>query len=171
MRLPFFGILEYSQTQSRLAGFQRMREVDLPLPYARRPFPGVLSGGVPSRAELEAAKAAGFCRLVDLRTPAEIGAEPALAQELGLDYVLIPIGGAQDLTILNARRLAEAVRDAAQEPVIVFCRSGNRVGALFAVKAGLLDGAAPEAALALGESAGLADPGTAAAIRAMLAAD
>lgn len=146
-----------------------MPDVNPPLPFGREPFPGVLTGGAPSRAQLESAKSQGFRCIVDLRTPAEVGPEPELAKALRLDYVLIPIGSASDLTILNARKLAEAVQDAAEGPVIVFCRTGNRVGALFAVKAGALDGVDPDTAIELGKRAGLTDPGMATAIRAMLA--
>ena len=45
---------------------------------------------------------------------------------------------------------------AGAEPLILHCASGNRAGALLALKAFFVDHAAPDAAIQLGESAGLA---------------
>jgi len=73
---------------------------------------------------------------------------------LGMTYVSIPIAGAADISEENARRLAE-VLDVGADPVVVHCASGNRVGALFALKAYYVDGKTPEEALALGKAAGV----------------
>lgn len=45
--------------------------------------------------------------------------------------------------------------DVTRYPIAVACSSGNRAGALLAVESFWLDGVSPEAALALGKSAGL----------------
>lgn len=126
------------------------------LPNAGMPLPGVVTGGQPTSVHLQALAESGFTTVINLRLEEEedFSSEIAEAESLGLKYVHIPIGGAEDLTPDNARSLAEAM-DAANGPVAIHCRSGNRVGALLAVKAAWLDGTSPEEALELGLDGGL----------------
>jgi protein tyrosine phosphatase (PTP) superfamily phosphohydrolase (DUF442 family) len=73
-----------------------------------------------------------------------------------MSYVRIPVAGAADLTRINVELLDTALRVA--EPagrVLLHCVSGNRVGALLALRENWLYGASPEDALALGRAAGL----------------
>jgi len=128
------------------------------LPDARQPLPHLLTGGQPSAAQLEAIAAAGYRTVIDLRPEGEPGAppdEPERVAALGLRYVRIPVAGAGDLTADNARALDALLDQEAVYPVVIHCGSGNRVGALLALHAAKLEGAAPEAALALGLDAGL----------------
>lgn len=126
------------------------------LPQAGQPFPDVATGGQPSPAHLRDAQARGFRRIVNLRPHSEpIGYdEAALAAELGLDYVNIPIAGPGDLTSDNARALDVALQGAGG-PVLVHCASSNRVGALLALRAQQLQGQSVEDALAVGRAGGL----------------
>ena len=126
------------------------------LPNARQTFEGVLAGGQPSPDQLEAARAAGFRTVINLRVPGErdTHGEPERVEALGMSYVSIPVQGADGLTEENARRLARALEEA-EYPVIVHCGSGNRVAGLFALKAFYLDGKSAEQALAIGAQAGL----------------
>lgn len=126
------------------------------LPNARRPSPDLLTGGQPSPEQLEALAAAGYTTIIDLRTEGEKGApadEPEQVEALGLAYVRIPVAGADGLTEANAREL-DRVLEAAAGPAVIHCASGNRVGALLALRAHL-DGATPEVALEHGLDAGL----------------
>ncbi len=130
----------------------------LAIPEARVPADGLLTGGQPTREQLVRAAELGYRVVIDLRPAGEAGrlaGEETIVTGLGMRYVHIPIAGAQDLTEANARRLDEALRRAAGEPVLFHCASGNRVGALLALEAALVDGVAPEEALALGKRAGL----------------
>lgn len=129
------------------------------LPNGRRPAPELLTGGQPSPEQLEAIAAAGYRTIVDLRPEGEPGApadEAARAAALGLAYVRIPVAGAGELTEEKVRALDLAL-DAAEDagPVVVHCATGNRVGALLALRAALLDGVPPDAALEMGLGAGL----------------
>jgi len=135
---------------------------DLEIPNATIPFPDVLVGGQPTVAQLESAAAVGVRTIVNLRPEKELGiydtsgrAEAAIVEHLGMRYVLIPVQGGADLNEENARRLAEALEAPDALPAMVHCASGNRVGALFALKAAWLDGASAEAALELGLGAGM----------------
>jgi protein tyrosine phosphatase (PTP) superfamily phosphohydrolase (DUF442 family) len=80
--------------------------------------------------------------------------EPEKIAELGMRYVSIPVDGKAGLNEENAAALAAAL-DEADRPVLVHCGSGNRVGALLAVKAFWLDGASAEEALEIGLAGGV----------------
>ncbi len=127
------------------------------IPNAKMPVKGILTGGQPSVEQLDTAAQAGYRTIVNLRAPGEQGSwdEAMKAAELGLRYVAIPIGGADGLSAENARKLAEIVDDPSALPAMVHCASGNRVGALFALKALHVDGADAENALTIGREAGL----------------
>lgn len=130
----------------------------LDVPNACAPQDGICTGGRPRPEHLRQAKERGVRRVVNLCPPDEACDydEAAVVAALGLDYVNIPVAGPADLTPENARKLAQAIRDAsATRPVFVHCASGNRVGGLFALKARYVDGLDAERALAVGRSAGL----------------
>lgn len=126
------------------------------LPQAGQPFADVATAGQPSPEQLRAAKARGLKRIVNLRPHSEpIGFdEAALAAELGLDYINIPVAGAGDINLDKARALDAALQNAGG-PVLVHCASSNRVGALLAVRAHALHGKNLEDALAIGRDGGL----------------
>ena len=69
-------------------------------------------------------------------------------------YHHLPINGAAGITFENAEAFGRLM-DASDGPIMVHCASGNRVGALFAIKSYRVDGASAEDALALGYRAGL----------------
>lgn len=128
------------------------------LPNARIPESGMLTGGQPTAAQLEQAAAAGFRTVINLRADGEDGelaGEAAIVADLGMRYVRIPMSGPADLTEANARLLAETLDAEGAGPILFHCASGNRVGALLALKAAVVDGVPAEQALALGKTAGL----------------
>ena len=120
------------------------------------PLEGVLTGGQPTDEELAALRDAGYQTVINLRMPDEKGTqdEPETVAALGMTYVSLPVDGAAGLTDENAAALAAAL-DQAARPVLLHCGSGNRVGALLALKAFKLDGASAEEALEIGRGAGL----------------
>lgn len=129
----------------------------IPLPNAREPAPGLLTGGQPTDEQLRAAAAAGYKTIINLRPAAEMPGvdESGLVDSLGMDFVSIPIGGGADLTEENARRLDRALSLAKPGSVMIHCASGNRVGALLALRANLIQGVPGSEALSLGKAAGL----------------
>ncbi|MCA9557653.1 MAG: hypothetical protein KC583_03715 [Myxococcales bacterium] len=124
---------------------------------ARYPFPGVMTAGQPTPAQMKAAVEAGYRLLINLRGHGEVDVDeaPGRAESLGATYVHIPVDGPSGVTLENARRLAAALADADARPAMVYCGSSNRVGALFALKARFLDGASVDEALEQGRAAGL----------------
>lgn len=95
-------------------------------------LPHVITGGQPTAAQLKALKEAGGAIILDARDPMEPRPfdEKATAQQLGLEYVNIPINSAalEDATI---DRILELLRKSGDKTVFFHCSSGNRVaGAL-----------------------------------------
>jgi len=125
------------------------------VPNGRVPYEGLLTGGQPSPEQISEIAARGFNTVINLRTEAETpNTDAAFVESLGMAYIAIPIGGAEDLNEENAKRLAQAL-DEAEEPILLHCGSGNRVGALIALKAYYVDGETAEAAFAAGQHAGM----------------
>lgn len=130
----------------------------LDIPNACSPARGLCSGGRPRPEHLQAARDKGVRTVIDLCPPGEAADydEAALVQALGMHYVNIPVAGPADLTRENAQKLAAAMHEAGTgHPVLLHCASGNRAGALLALKARFVDGKSAAEALALGRAAGL----------------
>lgn len=125
------------------------------VPHARQPIAGVITGGQPSLDQLRRARDAGVTTVIDLRTATEERLDPQAVEALGLRHVSIPVAGSDGVTEANARAMADALTGVEEGRTIVYCGSGNRVGALFALKALHVDGLGPEEALAAGRAAGL----------------
>ena len=121
----------------------------------KAPFDGILTGGQPTTEQFETLAGLGYKTIINMRGTGENGStDPAVVESLGMTYVSIPIAGAADVSEENARKLAKALA-ANEHPVVVHCASGNRIGALFAMKAYYVDGKTPEEALAIGQAAGV----------------
>lgn len=130
--------------------------VALGVPNAREPVHGLVTAGQPTPDQLDGLAAAGYTRFISLRPATESGAgwEEARA---GADWAFtrIPVSGAADLTRANVEALDRILDEANGSPTVLYCGSGNRVGALLALRAYWLDGASPTDALELGRAAGL----------------
>lgn len=118
------------------------------------PVDGITSAGQPDRAALEVFANSGYAAVIDMRTPGENRGfdEPAAVEDLGMGYVAFPIGAA-DITLDKAKELDELLATYDQ-PVLLHCGSGNRVGALLALREFLASGD-PELALEKGRDGGL----------------
>ncbi|HEY0938954.1 MAG TPA: sulfur transferase domain-containing protein [Steroidobacter sp.] len=132
--------------------------VRLDLPNMQHPQEHRIVSGAIGAADLGRLHAAGVKHLVNLRTAEESpGFDEALvAGGLGIHYHHIPIDGPASLTLDNARKLDAALAAAGDELTLVHCGSGNRVGALIAVREALLRGRSLEEAIAEGKRWGLA---------------
>jgi uncharacterized protein (TIGR01244 family) len=130
----------------------------LPLLNARVPLAGVLSGGQPTEEQIALAARAGFRTVINLRTDQESGFEweREAVEKSGMRYIRIPVAGASGLTHGNAERLDRELEQALESgPVLLHCASGNRIGALLALRAAWLEGVDPEKALQYGRESGL----------------
>jgi len=130
------------------------------IPNARTAADQILTGGQPRDEHLQQAKDNGVKVVMNLRTQAEekeFATEAAKVESLGMKYVHLPIDGktGDGMNEENARKLAEVL---AEKPALVHCTSGERVGALFALKAFYVDKLPADVALKVGKDNGLTMP-------------
>src|SRR3546814_16710026 len=76
----------------------------------------------------------------------------------GIGYHNLPIHGADDLTQARVTQFDQLLQDAGDQSTLVPCASSNRVGAMIALRAALVDGRSPDEALAEGRRWGLKRP-------------
>ncbi|MBA2077395.1 MAG: hypothetical protein BGP10_06025 [Rhodanobacter sp. 68-29] len=128
------------------------------LPHQCCPENRLFCGGQPDEAQLAdfAAAHPGGC-VINLRPASETGDwdEAAVAKRLGLAYASVPVAGPQDLTQANAAAFARALEAHRGSPMLIHCATGQRVGALLALKAAWVDGCGTADALVAGRSGGL----------------
>ncbi len=124
----------------------------------RQPAPTVWVGGQPTAADLAQMRARGVTMVVNLRSDKETAASPyderRAAEALGMRYETVPVAGAPGVTFANAGALARLLAEAGSDPVLLHCKSGNRVGALAALIA-VAEGQDRTEALARGRRYGL----------------
>jgi uncharacterized protein (TIGR01244 family) len=127
------------------------------IPNSTQPSAGVLIGGQPDEAALGQAADAGIRVVVNLRGEDEQldFDEAGLVSDLGMTYLQLPIAGASDLTPENVRAFSDLLAAIGDQPVLMHCSSGNRVGALYALHAGMYQGMDVEAAIEFGRAHGL----------------
>jgi uncharacterized protein (TIGR01244 family) len=131
--------------------------VDLRLPNMRQPAQHRIVSGAIDATDLGRMRAAGIKHVINLRTAKESTDfdEARIAAGLGLHYHSIPIEGAQSLTRENAAKLDELLKLVGDEPTLVHCGSGNRVGAMVALREAWINGKSTDAAIAEGKRWGL----------------
>jgi uncharacterized protein (TIGR01244 family) len=111
----------------------------------------------PSAEALKALPGSGVRAVIDLRPDAETPEldEKAVVEGVGMKYRSLPIAGKADLTQQNVATFDQLLKASESEKVLVHCASGNRVGALMALRARWLQGKSAEESLAIGKAAGL----------------
>lgn len=123
---------------------------------ARSPAPGIVSAGRLAPGDAERLRDAGVRQVIDLTPDAETPGfdEAAAVRDAGLAYSNLPLRGGQDLTRDNVIAF-DRLMNAANRPVLVHCASGNRVGAMAALRAAWVDNKPTEEAIAIGKAWGL----------------
>jgi len=113
------------------------------------------TGGQPSPEQFIALAELGIKHVVNLRPQQEQHwNEAELLSSLGIQYHFIPVLGAQGVTAANAKRLSDILSSLNDEPVLLHCASGNRVGALIALSS-KANGLNTEQSIAKGKEWGL----------------
>ncbi len=122
-----------------------------------QPSPGLLTGGQLSKEQMTQLHQLGYRTFINLRQADEPGTgwEEEFAAAEGIVFHRLPVAGARGMTQKNAQQLALLLEEAGDEPVAVYCASGNRVGALLALKAHYVDGVNAEEAVVYGVKAGM----------------
>jgi uncharacterized protein (TIGR01244 family) len=123
--------------------------------YRFEPVDGITAAGQPKEDGLEELAESGYAAVIDLRTEDEDRGldEQVVVNKLGMEYVSLPIDGRNAVNFENAAKLDE-ILGRYEQPVLIHCGSGNRVGALLALRE-KMHGADDEDALAFGRSAGM----------------
>jgi uncharacterized protein (TIGR01244 family) len=120
------------------------------------PVDGITATGQPTEAALKIFAEAGYVAVIDLRMAEEdrgMDDEPAAVEAAGMSYVSLPVAGADGITFGNSSRLDEYL-SSFDGPVVVHCASGNRVGALLALRQSQ-KGDDDETSVAYGKKGGL----------------
>ncbi len=128
------------------------------LPNGQVPFDGTLTGGQPTIDQIKQAGGTGFKTVINLRADNELpdpDQELTWVEDAGMKYIHIPVAGAEGFTLENTKVFAEVLSKPENYPLIVHCKSGQRVGALFVLKAFLIDEKSMEESLEVGGRAGL----------------
>lgn len=130
--------------------------MSLGITNVRKPSDRLVTGGQLTQEQMMALQEQGYVNFISLRPVAEEGAgwEEEFAATRELSFTRIPVAGAAGVSREAAERLAE-VLGSSDSGAVVYCKSGNRVGALLALKAHFVDGQNPEDALQFGLDAGM----------------
>lgn len=122
----------------------------------RQPRPYILASGQPTQEQLGALSRQGIKHVVNLRPASELDWDEARrVRSLGMNYISIPVGGADDLTEENARRLDHAIGVIGRDPALIHCSSGNRVGALTSMREAIVGKKSARQAVSTGKRWGL----------------
>ena len=122
---------------------------------AVQPVENITSAGQPDDAALKVFADSGYVAVIDMRGPDEDRGldEVSAVAEHDMQYISFPVVGGDAISYENAQEL-DKLLGGIDGPVLVHCGSGNRVGALLALRASL-GGADDEEALEYGRSAGM----------------
>lgn len=117
---------------------------------------GVISAGRLTSKDLPRLKQAGIEHVIDLTPDAETPEfdEASEVRAAGMEYSNLPLRSPADLTPQNVAAFDQLLREA-KRPVVVHCASGNRVGAIAALRAAWIEGKSVEEAIAIGKQWGL----------------
>ena len=123
--------------------------------YRFEPADGITAAGQPNENGLKELAKSGYAAVIDLRGAGEDRGldEAKVVEDLGMDYVSLPIAGPGAINFENAQKLDQILGNY-DEPVLIHCGRSNRVGALLTLRE-KLNGAKGEDALAFGRSAGM----------------
>jgi uncharacterized protein (TIGR01244 family) len=112
-------------------------------------------GGQPTEADLKTLAKSGIKTIINLRGIGEFSefAEKAKVEALGMNYIAIPINGADGVNKDNLILFSAAIKN--KNKTFVHCASGNRVGAMFALDAYYNNHSDVEEAIDIGKKSGL----------------
>lgn len=119
------------------------------------PNENLMVGGQPTINDFHLMKSLGITQVVNLRPNSETidFDQVALLQQLEMTYTVIPVTEIETFTPEKAEQLKKILT--LNQPTLVHCASGNRVGALIALQAFWLEEASAQDSLDKGLQAGL----------------
>ncbi len=124
-------------------------------PYFRPDEQTIVCGAL-NQEKITALAKSGVELIINLQPEVELDFDEATAVSLaGMAYEQLPISGADDLKQLNILAFDNILRQYHGKKVAMHCKTGNRVGAAIALRAGWLRGRKMETAMERGRSHGL----------------
>ena len=120
------------------------------------PVDGITSSGQPDAAALEVFANSGYGVIIDMRGPDEdrgMDDFEGAVEATGMQYLAFPVVGAEQVSFETAAKLDEVLQGI-DGPVLMLCGSGNRVGAVLALRQSL-NGASDEDSIQFGKDAGM----------------
>jgi len=113
--------------------------------------------GQPKASEFSDFAKAGVKHVINLRPPSETPDtnEAAIVTKAGMAYYNVPISGTADMTLENVKLVDKLLGQIGDESVLLHCSSGNRAGAVMALRAAWLKGVSNDEAIAIGKRWGL----------------
>lgn len=119
--------------------------------------PDLILGGQPTLEQLEALEEAGVQNFISLRPETEDGAgwEETYADGKDIKFSRLPISGPGSLTEENVDIFSQLLSERTDETTVIYCASGNRVGAMLALKSFWIDGVDAETSFNLGVQSGM----------------
>ena len=115
---------------------------------------GTLVGGEPTPAQRQTLIDAGYKTMVSLRGHGESAFTKDDYEKSGAKLVHLPISGPHDFSEAFLEKFNEVI-STTDTPRVIFCATGNRVGAALALHAFRFKGHDVNSALELGKNAGL----------------
>jgi len=127
------AVISVAQDRDRLDRIQQSLKDDVPriLCLDER----VATGGQPTETAYSKLAANGYRAVLNLRTPSEgfdLEREKQLVEKAGLKYISIPVIGSAPKPE-QADEFIRAVKDSANQPMLIHCGSANRVGAFWMI--------------------------------------
>lgn len=127
------------------------------LDHFLQPDPQTLVSGALDEAKIKALAKAGVEHIINLQPESELTFDERQAVEsAGMTYSHLPIAGAEDLVQLKVMEFDKILRQHQNKKILIHCKSGNRVGAMVALRQGWLRGRKMDTAMERGEAHGLA---------------
>jgi len=117
---------------------------------------GITSSGQPDEEALRVFADSGYSVVIDMRGPDEdrgMDNFEGAVEATGMEYLAFPVVGADQVSFETAAKLDEVLQGF-DGPVLMHCGSGNRVGAVLALRQSL-NGAADEESIEFGKDAGM----------------
>jgi len=121
-----------------------------------KPVDGITSAGQPDEKALKVFADSGYSVVIDMRGPDEdrgMDDFEGAVEATGMQYLALPIFREDQVSFETAAKLDALLQDI-DGPVLIHCASGNRVGAVLALRQSL-NGAADEESIEFGKDAGM----------------
>lgn len=138
---------------------KKLEECELGSTYNVHRLGDIYLAGQPSQNDFAVAKREGIKTVINLRQPSELPFDQKeTLKNLGLEYHHIPFALPQTLTDKVFEKCLKVLSDRKKQPVLLHCKSANRVGAIWLVHRVLNDKVQYDKALKEAKEVGLRYP-------------